>query len=160
MVNVCALRCIEKENREKQFHKSEFRREGVKWKTTKMSWMQMLKAGMHRTFLFFVSITFYRVIGLLCSLWPRVGKQRREMLSTHVLSPENLWWHFYHQHHQLKRPNLTPCRYQLDIKTQTLSKGIMMQVGFCLTLHSKAKGCTVQTTGFTLSWRSAGARSN
>lgn len=30
MVNVCALRCIEKENREKQFHKSEFRREGVK----------------------------------------------------------------------------------------------------------------------------------
>lgn len=27
MVNVCALRCIEKENREKQFHKSEFRRE-------------------------------------------------------------------------------------------------------------------------------------
>lgn len=29
MVNVCALRCIGKENREKQFHKSEFReREG------------------------------------------------------------------------------------------------------------------------------------
>lgn len=28
MVNVCALRCIGKEkNREKQFHKSEFRRE-------------------------------------------------------------------------------------------------------------------------------------
>lgn len=27
MVNMCALRCIGKENREKQFHKSEFRRE-------------------------------------------------------------------------------------------------------------------------------------
>lgn len=27
MVNVCALRCIGKENREKQFHKSELRRE-------------------------------------------------------------------------------------------------------------------------------------
>lgn len=30
MVNVCALRCIGKENREKQFHKSEFRREREK----------------------------------------------------------------------------------------------------------------------------------
>lgn len=27
MVNVCALRCIGKENKEKQFHKSEYRRE-------------------------------------------------------------------------------------------------------------------------------------
>lgn len=27
MVNVCALRCIGKENREKQFYKSEFRKE-------------------------------------------------------------------------------------------------------------------------------------
>lgn len=27
MVNVCALRCIGKENREKQFHKSEFKRD-------------------------------------------------------------------------------------------------------------------------------------
>lgn len=30
MVNMCALRCIGKENREKQFHKSEFRRERKK----------------------------------------------------------------------------------------------------------------------------------
>lgn len=40
MVNVCALRCIGKENREKQFHMSEFRREserGDEMKDNKMS---------------------------------------------------------------------------------------------------------------------------
>lgn len=59
MVNVCALRCIGKENREKQFHKSEFRREiereGTKEKTTKMSSMQMLKASMQKQHISFFS---------------------------------------------------------------------------------------------------------
>lgn len=36
MVNVCALRCIGKENREKQFHKSEFRRERERGEGTEM----------------------------------------------------------------------------------------------------------------------------
>lgn len=35
MVNVCALRCIGKENREKQFHKSEFERERKRREGTK-----------------------------------------------------------------------------------------------------------------------------
>lgn len=35
MVNVCALRCIGKENREKQFHKSEFKRERERGEGTK-----------------------------------------------------------------------------------------------------------------------------
>lgn len=58
MVNVCALRCRGKENREKQFHKSEFRREiereGTEQKTTKMRLMQMLEADMQKHHIFFL----------------------------------------------------------------------------------------------------------
>lgn len=69
MVNVCALRCIGKENREKQFHKSEFRREkerekgGDEMKDNKNEPMQMLKASMQKaTFLKFLFLGVFKSV--------------------------------------------------------------------------------------------------
>lgn len=111
MVNVCALRCIEKENREKQFHKSEFRREGVKWKTTKMSWMQMLKAGMQRAF-FFSSCQkpSNEVTSLPCSLWPCEWKNTPSRKAFHTLNSYvlktlvNFWTVVHTAHYLLTSP--------------------------------------------------------
>lgn len=108
MVNVCALRRIEKENREKQFHKSEFRREGVKLKKTKMSWMQMLKAGMQRAFFFYpCQKPSNKVTSLVCSLWPCERKTHHlERLSTlqilwNPLKTLRNLWTVVHQYYYL-----------------------------------------------------------
>lgn len=73
MVNVCALRCIGKENREKQFHKSEFRRERERGEGTKMKdnknelnadvESQHAKSDISLIFFFFKKV-FYKMISV------------------------------------------------------------------------------------------------
>lgn len=76
MVNVCALRCIGKENREKQFHKSEFRKRereggGYKMKDNKNDLnadVESRHAKQH-----FFTLTYYKK-RFMCSL--RFGASR------------------------------------------------------------------------------------
>lgn len=68
MVNVCALRCIGKENREKQFHKSEFRRErergGDEMKDNKNELNADVESQHAKATFFFSSNVFYKMISV------------------------------------------------------------------------------------------------